>query len=49
MVESYISDILPDRYKKRHQLMLYFYDILVDILYKADDYKLADLSFKFST
>lgn len=27
--------------------MLYFYDILVDILYKADDYKLADLSFKF--
>lgn len=47
MVKSHISDILPDKYKKRHQLMLYLYDILVDILVKADDYKLSDLSFKF--
>lgn len=48
MVESYISELLPLKYKKRHQLMLYLYDILVDILFKADKYKLSDLSYKFT-
>ena len=28
--------------------MLYLYDILVDILVKADKYKLSSLSFKFT-
>lgn len=48
MVESYISELLPAKYIKRHQLMLYLYDILVDILVKADKYKLSSLSFKFT-
>ena len=47
MVESYISELLPTKYKRRHQLMLYLYDILVDILVKADKYKLSSSSFKF--
>lgn len=48
MVESYILELLPAKYIKRHQLMLYLYDILVDILVKADKYKLSSLSFKFT-
>ncbi|AHY16537.1 hypothetical protein [Streptococcus iniae] len=48
MVESYISELLPAKYRKRHQLMLYLYDILVDILVKADKYQLSSLSFRFT-
>lgn len=48
MVESYISEILPLKYIKRHQLMLYLYDILVDIIVKADKYKLSSLTFKLT-
>ena len=48
MVESYISELLPIKYKKRHQLLLYLYDLLVDILVKADKYQLSSLSFKFT-
>ena len=48
MVESYISELLPSKYRKRHQLMLYLYDILVDILVKADKYQLSNLSFEFT-
>ncbi|GAA5349423.1 hypothetical protein [Streptococcus uberis] len=48
MAESYISDLLPAKFRKRHQLMLYLYDILVDILVKADKYKLSSLSFRYT-
>ena len=43
-----ISELLPTKYRKRHQLMLYLYDILVDILVKADKYQLSSLSFRFT-
>lgn len=48
LVESYISELLPSKYRKRHQFMLYLYDILVDILVKADKYQLSNLSFEFT-
>ncbi|OJF71707.1 hypothetical protein A9Q68_06885 [Streptococcus bovimastitidis] len=48
LAESYISDLLPAKFRKRHQLMLYLYDILVDILVKADKYKLSSLSFRYT-
>lgn len=48
MIESYLSDYLPDKYKKQHQIMLYLYDILVDILLKASKFGLADLSITFT-
>ena len=48
MTESNASELLPRKYKQRHQLMLYLYDILVDILYKADEYKLSDLSVRYT-
>lgn len=45
MVKSTISDELPKKYLERHCLMLYLYDILVDILMKADAYNLSDSIF----
>ncbi len=48
MAKSHISELLPTKYRKRHQLMLYLYDILVDILVKADKYQLSSLSFRFT-
>lgn len=48
MAKSHISELLPTKYRKRHQLMLYLYDILVDILIKADKYQLSSLSFEFT-
>lgn len=48
MVKSIISEELPKKYIDRHSLMLYLYDILVDILKKADKYKLSETIFKFS-
>lgn len=47
MAKSHISELLPTKYRKRHQLMLYLYDILVDMLVKADKYHLSNLSFRF--
>lgn len=47
-MESYLSELLPERFKDRHKLMLYSYDILVDILMKADKYGLSNLSFEFT-
>lgn len=48
MAKSSISELLPMKYRKRHELMLYLYDILVDILVKADKYQLSSLSFRFT-
>ena len=48
LAKSNISELLPTKYRKRHQLMLYLYDILVDILVKADKYQLSSLSFRFT-
>ena len=48
LAKSQISELLPTKYRKRHQLMLYLYDILVDILVKADRYQLSSLSFRFT-
>lgn len=48
MAKLQISELLPTKYRKRHQLMLYLYDILVDILVKADKYQLSSLSFRFT-
>lgn len=48
LAKSQISELLPTKYRKRHQLMLYLYDILVDMLVKADKYQLSNLSFRFT-
>lgn len=48
LAKSHISELLPTKYRKRHQLMLYLYDILVDMLVKADKYQLSSLSFRFT-
>lgn len=48
MAESYLSEYLPAKYKKRHQLMLYLSDILVDIILKADEFNLSSLDLKFT-
>ena len=48
LAKSHISELLPTKYRKRHQLMLYLYDILVDMLVKADKYQLSNLSFRFT-
>ena len=48
MAKSLISELLPTKYRKRHELMLYLYDILVDMLVKADKYQLSNLSFRFT-
>lgn len=48
LAKSQISELLPTKYRKRHQLMLYLYDILVDILVKADRYQLSSLPFRFT-
>lgn len=48
LAKSHISELLLTKYRKRHQLMLYLYDILVDILVKADKYQLSSLSFRFT-
>lgn len=47
-MESYLPELLLERFKDRHKLMLYSYDILVDILMKADKYGLSNLSFEFT-
>ena len=47
LAKSHISELLPTKYRKRYQLMLYLYDILVDMLVKADKYHLSNLSFRF--
>lgn len=48
LAKSHISELLPTKYRKRHQLMLYLYDVLVDMLVKADKYQLSNLSFRFT-
>lgn len=48
LAKSLISELLPTKYRKRHELMLYLYDILVDMLVKADKYQLSNLSFRFT-
>lgn len=48
MVESIINEKLPSKYITKHSLMLYLYDILIDILNKADKYNLSETTFKFS-
>lgn len=48
MVKGIMNKELPKKYIDKHSLMLYLYDILVDILKKADKYKLSKTIFKFS-
>ncbi|EGF88390.1 hypothetical protein HMPREF0433_00638 [Gemella sanguinis M325] len=48
MVKNIISEELPKKYIDKHSLMLYLYDILVDILKKANKYKLSETKFKSS-
>ena len=48
LAKSLISELLPTKYRKRHELMLYLYDILVDMLVKANKYQLSNLSFSFT-
>lgn len=47
-MESYISENLPEKYREKQRLMLYLYDILINILKTVDEYKLTEVSFKFS-
>lgn len=48
MVKSYISGVLPEEFRNRHALMLYLYDILVDLLKKADKYGLSSVRCEFT-
>ncbi len=41
MAELYISPELPDEFLTKHRLMLYFNDLLVDLLVKADKNNLS--------
>lgn len=41
LAKSYISPELPDKFLAKHQLMLYFNDLLVDLLVKADEKDLS--------
>ena len=41
MAESYISPELPNKFLTKHQLLLYFNDLLVDLLFKADEKNLS--------
>lgn len=41
MAEPYISDLLPIEYVKRHNLLLFYNDLITDMLKKADKYKLS--------
>lgn len=41
MTEAYISPELPEKFLSKHQLLLYFNDLLVDILVKADEKNLS--------
>jgi len=41
LAESYISHYLPERFVSRHKLLLFFNDILVDMLEKADKFNLS--------
>ena len=47
LTKSEISDLLPKKFKKRHEFLLYLYDILVDILEKNYKFKLSNLSFEY--
>ena len=42
MAKSILSEKLRGEYKNTHSIMLYMYDILVDVLIKADEYRLSD-------
>lgn len=44
MAESYISELLPKEYIKRHELLCYYNDLIVDMLYKADKHHLSSVS-----
>lgn len=48
MAQSYLSESLPKEHRRKHQLLLYSYDIIVDILKKADEYNLSSVSFEFT-
>lgn len=43
MVKNLISEQLPEQFRERHSLMLYLYDLLVDVLLKADKFKLSSV------
>lgn len=42
MAKSILSEKLKEEYKEKHCIMLYMYDILVDVLKKADEYRLGN-------
>ena len=44
MVKSYISESLPERFIKSHQLLLYYNDVIVDLLKLADEHRLSEIS-----
>lgn len=46
-MKSQISQILPERFRQRHQLMLCLYELLVSFLVKADKYRMSDISFEY--
>lgn len=44
MVKSYISNSLPERFIKSHQLLLYYNDVIVNLLKLADEHRLSGIS-----
>ncbi|MFO1443259.1 hypothetical protein KDN24_08525 [Bacillus sp. Bva_UNVM-123] len=45
MASSYLSSYLPKEFIPRHELLLYYNDIIVDILRKADEFNLSQTTF----
>lgn len=48
MAKSYVSPYLPEQFISKHQLLLYFNDIIVDMLIKADEYDLSSRKIELS-
>lgn len=47
MAESVISEMLPKKFVSRQQLLLYYNDLIVDILKKADELNLSTTTFSW--
>lgn len=48
MAEIYISELLPEEFTIRHGLLLYYNDLIVDILQIADRYNLSKVGFQLT-
>ncbi len=47
MAKTYLSEFLPEEYHKRQHLLLYYNDLIVDMLKTADEYNLISTKITF--